>query len=85
MSEPTVFPMQVTQTRNRKPGTVPQVVALRAYEVYKELFGRQEALITGHCRGGFGAGEIIAFLYAYGFPRDEWRKRVDEALNGLNM
>lgn len=63
----------------------PQVVTLRAYEVYCHVFGPQEALITGDCRGGFGAGELIAFLYAYPFPRDEWSKRVDEAMHGMSQ
>lgn len=61
----------------------PKVVTMRAYEVYCEVFGSQEAMVTGGCRGGFGAGEIIAFLYARSFPRQEWKVRVDEALRGM--
>jgi hypothetical protein len=71
------------QTVDHRGGRMPQVVTMRAYEVYRHVFGAQEALVTGHCRGGFGTGELIAFLYAYGFPKDEWRKRVDEALTGM--
>ena len=56
---------------------------MRAYEVYCAVYAPQEALVTGHCRGGFGVGELIAFLYAYGFPRKEWRQRVDEAFHGM--
>lgn len=63
----------------------PKVVTLRAYEVYKKLYGEQEALITNGCRGGFSAGELIAFLYARSFPENEWRKRFDEALDGLQI
>jgi len=37
---------------------VPQVVSLKAYEVYCEVYGPQGALITGNCRGGFGSGEF---------------------------
>lgn len=78
--EVAVHPVQTHQQRG---GAVcPQVVTLRAYEVYKHVFGAQEALITGHCRGGFGTGELIAFLYAHSFPQSEWRTRVDEALHG---
>src|SRR5581483_9599274 len=33
-----------------------------------------------NCRGGFGVGELVAFLYAHSFPKDEWDKRVREAL-----
>ena len=61
---------------------MPQVVTLRAYEVYKHVHGEQRAMIEGHCRGGFGLGELIAYLYAYGFPKNEWSARVDEALRG---
>lgn len=63
----------------------PQVVTLRAYKVYSKVFGEQAALITGGCRGGFGAGELIAFLYAHTFPESEWRERVDEALRGMEQ
>jgi hypothetical protein len=31
------------------------------------------------CRGGFGLYELIAFLYARSFPKDEWEKRAEEA------
>ena len=58
-------------------------VVMAAYEVYCHVFGPQEALITGSCRGGFSAGEIIAFLYARAFPKSEWRQRVDEAFEGM--
>lgn len=69
--------------QNAKISYCPQVVTLRAYEVYKHVYGEQPALITGWCRGGFGVGELIAFLYAYGFPKSEWRQRVDEAFKGM--
>lgn len=64
-------------------GQCPQVVTRAAYEVYCEVFGPQPALITGGCRGGFGVGELVAFLYARSFPKAEWRSRVDEALTGM--
>lgn len=79
------MPVQVAQTLNRKPATIRDAVALRAYEVYSHVYGQQEALITGHCRGGFSSGELIAFLYAHSFPRAEWRMRVDEAFEGMNL
>ena len=82
---PPTFPLQLEISRNGSGGRVPVVVAMRAYEVYTAVYGAQEALVTGDCRGGFGAGELIAFLYAYGFPRNEWRKRVEEALTGLDL
>lgn len=81
---PEVHPVQANPS-NRQRATAPVAVTLRAYEVYKHIFGAQQALITGHCRGGFSAGELVAFLYARSFPKDEWRARFDEALNGLNI
>lgn len=63
-------------------GKLPSEVTLRAYEVYCHLYGAQPALVDlagRNCRGGFGVGELIAFLYAHSFPRGEWRMRVDEA------
>lgn len=79
MSEILTHPVQTVDHRG---GKCPQVVTLRAYEVYCHVYGAQEAMVTGHCRGGFSEGELIAFLYAYSFPKEEWRKRVDEAFNG---
>lgn len=75
-----VHPVQTKQTRG---SCAPQVVTLRAYEVYCHVYSPQEAMITGGCRGGFSAGELIAFLYAYGFPKDQWRQRVQEAFEGM--
>lgn len=80
MSMPETHPVQ---TVDRKGGKINQAVTLAAYEVYKSLYGEQKALITGWCRGGFGTGELIAFLYAKSFPPEEWRKRVQEALDGM--
>ncbi|MNU04783.1 hypothetical protein D3C72_2493450 [compost metagenome] len=56
---------------------------MRAYEVYTHVYGAQEAMVTGGCRGGFGTGELIAFLYAHTFPKNEWSARVDEAFRGM--
>lgn len=66
-------------------GRALQLVTLQAYEVYSHVFGPQEALITGSCRGGFGVGDLIAFLYAHSFPKEQWRARVDEAMTGLSL
>lgn len=66
-------------------GAAPTVVTLRAYEVYALVYGPQDALITDGCRGGFGIGELVAFLYAYPFPKSEWPQRVDEALTGMRL
>ena len=71
------------QTSDHRGGHAPQVVTLRAYEVYCHVHAPQEALITGSCRGGFSTGELIAFLYAYSFPREEWRSRSAEAFQGM--
>lgn len=71
-----------TKSRPSPASRCPKVVTMLAYEVYCEVFGPQEKMVTGECRGGFGTGELIAFLYARSFPRKEWRVRVDEALTG---
>ncbi len=74
-------PVQVN--RSTKTAQISTAVTLRAYEVYRKLHGEQPALIEGWCRGGFGAGELIAYLYAYPFPKNEWQKRFDEALENM--
>lgn len=76
-----VHPVQ--KPRGHGGSQINTLVTLRAYEVYCRLFGKQEALVTGHCRGGFGAGELIGLLYARSFPKEEWRDRFDEAMNGI--
>lgn len=71
------------QTAGNRRGQAPQVVTMHAYEVYCHVYSPQEALVTGGCRGGFGTGELIAFLYAYSFPKKQWRVRFDEACRGM--
>ena len=72
------------QTVDNKGGKLRTEVTLAAYEVYCHIFAPQKALITGNCRGGLSTGELIAFLYARSFPKDEWKKRVAEAFDGMN-
>ena len=79
-----VHPVQ-SEPRNRQPAQAPVAVTMAAYEVYCVVFAPQEDLITGSCRGGFGVGELVALLYARAFPREEWRRRFDEAITGLNI
>lgn len=71
------------QAPGRKPAQVSTKVTLAAYEVYCVVYGPQEAMVSGWCRGGFSAGELVAFLYARSFPRTEWRARVEEAFAGM--
>lgn len=73
-----LVPVQVDQ-RKISAFRVPRAIHLAAYEVYAEVFGPQEALVSGDCRGGFGLGEILCLLHARSFPRHEWRNRVREA------
>lgn len=82
--EPKVLTHPV-QTPNRfhESARLTTAVTMRAYEVYCHVFAPQEALVTGDCRGGFSTGELIAFLYARSFPKDEWRVRSDEAFAGM--
>lgn len=77
-------PIQVHR-RPHERSRAPVVVTMRAYEVYCALHGPQPRMVEGDCRGGFGAGELIAYLYAHTFPKAEWSARFDEALRGLNI
>lgn len=58
---------------------------MAAYEVYCHVYGSQPAMIEGDCRGGFDAAELVAFLYARSFQRQEWSARCDEAFNGMRI
>lgn len=80
--EPMTHPVQ-TKSRYGEKAKCPICVTLKAYEVYCHVYGKQASLITGDCRGGFSAGELIAFLYASNFPKEEWANRVDEAFFGM--
>jgi hypothetical protein len=75
---PDSMPVQIHYRHGMSPRLGKEVV-MRAYEVYSHIYGPQEAMVTGGCRGGFGFGELVAFLYARSFPKEEWRKRADEA------
>lgn len=81
MSDPATHPVQTSCCG--RGGCVPTVVTMRAYEVYCHVYGPQPAMVTGGCRGGFGAGELIGFLYAYPFPKEQWNDRVAEAFLGM--
>lgn len=81
MPEIEVHPIQ---TIDRKGGKLAKVVTMRAYEVYCHKYGSQEAMVTGWCRGGFSTSELIAFLYARTFPKEQWSDRVDEAFSGMD-
>ena len=83
MIDPATHPVQ-TECCHRG-GRAPQAVTMRAYEVYAYVYGAQEKMVTGDCRGGFGIGELIAFLYAYPFPKEQWFDRVNEALTGMRL
>lgn len=85
MSEVKTHPVQNNSRHRRTGSKAPQSVTLRAYEVYKHVYAEQEALITDGCRGGFSVGELVAFLYAHSFPKEEWRQRVDEAFAGMEL
>ena len=70
------------QTVDHRGGKISSAVTLAAYEVYCVVFAPQPAMVEGHCRGGFGTLELIAFLYARSFPREQWRERFEEATTG---
>ena len=74
-------PVQTPQGK-REQGWCPKAVTMAAYEVYCHVYGPQEEMVSGGCRGGFSTGELIAFLYARSFPKAEWVARVNEAFGG---
>lgn len=80
-AEPTTHPVQVPGMRSG--GKVPAVLTQRAYEVYSALYGTGQTLDRLNERAGFGVGELLALLYAWPFPRSEWRARADEAMRGM--
>ena len=82
---PDLMPVQMPLGPRREQAVVKKEVALRAYEVYCHVHGPQERLVTGGCRGGFGVGELIAFLYARSFSKEEWCMRVDEAFDKMRL
>lgn len=84
--EPELHPVQ-THFNHGRQAVVSSLVTLRAYEVYCAIFGEQPAMVDlkgRGCRGGFGVGELIAFLYARSFPKSEWNARFNEALKGMD-
>ena len=88
MTEPTelkVMPIQRSSLPRHERAGIRESVYMAAYEVYSHVYAPQQAMIEGHCRGGFGVGELVAFLYARSFPRQEWRQRVDEAFEGAKL
>jgi hypothetical protein len=80
-----VKPIQIGSYCRCGKGEVPDAVYMQAYEVYRRVYGEQKELIEGGCRGGFGVNELVAFLYASGFPANQWRARVDEAFEGMKL
>lgn len=83
---PAIHPVQVHRVPPEG-GRLRKDVVVRAYEVYCHVYGKQDAMMSAKsgCRGGFGTGEIIAFLYARTFPKDQWAARVDEALTDMRL
>ncbi len=78
----TTFPVQIV-AHYKCSGVVCREVNMAAYEVYCALHGEQDAMIQDGCRGGLSAGELIAFLYARGFPKEQWKARADEAFTRM--
>lgn len=70
-----LFPIQ---TKDGKGGKIAESVYRRAYEVYSAVYGAQEELLVNGCRCGFSTCELIAFLYAYPFPKEQWFRKINE-------
>lgn len=50
---------------------IPWSLHLEAYDAYCKRYGKQQALIEGWCRGGFGTGELDEYIPG-------WRDKVSE-------
>ena len=84
-NKPEMHPVQVPG-RPYRPGQLSSKVTAAAYEVYCHVYSPQPAMMDlegRNCRGGFSTGELIAFLYARAFPKDEWIQRDREATQGM--
>lgn len=81
------YPIQKSHKSPREKTTIPEPIYLAAYEVYEEVYGKQPALIDHDrgCRGGFGISELVAYLYARAFPKTQWRIRVHEAHDHIDL
>ena len=85
---PEVHPIQIPWRIRKGSGKLSSLVTRSAYEVYEHVYAPQPAMIDlegRNCRGGFGLGELIAFLYARSFPKNEWHDRVEEAFRGMEL
>lgn len=80
-----LMPIQKSRLLPRDSASVNEAVYMRAYEIYSHIFAPQPAMIKDGCRGGFGFEELVCFLYAGNFPRDQWRARMDEAFKGIKL
>jgi hypothetical protein len=60
------------------PRGIPWEMHLQAYDVYCKKYGKQEALITGWCRGGFGTRELDDFIPG-------WREKLTERTALVNQ
>src|SRR5207253_1703909 len=81
-AETEIHPVQWGSDVSHRDEGLPEAVTRRAYEVYCHTHGPQPAMVDlkgRGCRGGFGVAEIVAFLYARSFPKEEWECRVTEA------
>jgi surfactin synthase thioesterase subunit len=86
MDEIKLFPVQTpgrSVYSEHSTAKVRESVYMAAYEVYSHVYSPQKELITNGCRGGFSTGELIAFLYARSFPKEQWSARADEAFRGM--
>jgi hypothetical protein len=61
---------RIAPVQGYTPG-IPWSMHLEAYDVYCKRYGKQQALIEGGCRGGFGTNELDMFIPG-------WRDRLSE-------
>ena len=59
---------------------VPASVTERVLEVRNAIGAKQRTVESVVALGGYSPTEIVASLYAWPFPRDEWARLYEEAL-----
>jgi hypothetical protein len=72
-------PIQMPRSSYTYKGKVQEGISRQAYAVYSHIYGDSQSFERLNERGGFGIGELVAYLYAHSYPKVEWRKRADAA------
>ena len=81
MSDPKQVGLPRQWEMNGDDATINPEVHEAAHEVWATVYPASAAVP----RLRFGVGEVIAFLYARSFPKEQWKQRVEMALEGMSF